>query len=320
MHALKQLHREPPATPAADPVPGPARMDITDIYRMAEPALGDRPAFSPPIVGALARLARAVRPHLLSVALWTVSLGALLAFWYFGTKYRWEFYLRFTNIPTPAEVLAKVAEVNKSDKYLTNVLISVRRIFAGFSIAALIGIPLGLAIGRFRVARDLLMPICEVLRPIPAIAWVPMSIMLWPTNEVSIVFITFLGSFFPILLNTIHGVHSLDKVLLRAGASLGASEAKLFLNVILPGALPQIFTGLAVGMGVAWVSLIAAEMISGQFGVGYFTWEAYSLVSYSEIALGMLTIGVLGLASSGLIRALGRLSMPWLPFADAGKR
>jgi len=103
----------------------------------------------------------------------------------------------------------------------------------------------------------------------------------------------------------------MDGVLIRAGRCLGAGEIRLFWNVILPGSLPHIFTGLAVGMGVAWVSLIAAEMISGQFGIGYFTWEAYSLVQYSDIALGMIAIGVLGLASSLLIRAVGRLAMPW---------
>ena len=160
----------------------------------------------------------------------------------------------------------------------------------------------------------------EVLRPIPAIAWVPMSIMLWPSNEISIVFITFIGAFFPILLNTVHGVTAIDPVLLRAGRCLGANEARMFWHVILPGALPHIFTGFAVGMGVAWVSLIAAEMISGQFGVGYFTWEAYSLISYAEIALGMLTIGVLGLICSGSIRFMGKLAMPWVEFAGGSNR
>ena len=168
--------------------------------------------------------------------------------------------------------------------------------------------------------RDLLHAGVEVLRPIPAIAWVPMSIMLWPNNEASIVFITFIGAFFPILLNTIHGVQAIDGVLLRAGRCLGANEPRLFWNVILPGALPHIFTGLAVGMGVAWVSLIAAEMISGQFGIGYFTWEAYSLVNYPEIVLGMITIGVLGLVCSGIIRLVGVLVMPWLAFAPGSKR
>lgn len=260
------------------------------------------------------------RGPLLSAVLWVVSLLALYAIWHFGTLYRWDFYIRFTNIPTPGEVFQKLLEVNRSDKFATNVGISVRRILSGFGIAILLAVPLGLLIGRYRAARDLLMPVFEVLRPIPAIAWVPMSIMLWPTNEVSIVYITFLGSFFPILLNTIHGVTGFDPVLIRAARCLGAGEGRLFWNVILPGALPQIFTGLAVGMGVAWVSLIAAEMISGQFGVGYFTWEAYSLVNYAEIALGMITIGVLGLACSGTIQFVGSLLMPWSSHSSAGRK
>lgn len=261
-----------------------------------------------------------LRANALSMLLWVISIGGLLLFWYLGTKYRWDFYMRFTNVPTPGEVLSKVAEVSQSTRFLTHIGISVRRILLGFLIAAGIGIPLGLLVGRYRVARDLVMPIIEVLRPIPAIAWVPMAIMLWPTNEVSIVFITFLGSFFPILLNTVHGVHSLDGVFIRAARCLGASELRLFTNVMLPGVLPHIFTGLAVGMGVAWVSLIAAEMISGQFGVGYFTWEAYSLVSYPEIGLGMITIGLLGLGCSGAIQLIGMAVMPWLSHSNAGKR
>lgn len=102
-----------------------------------------------------------------------------------------------------------------------------------------------------------------------------------------------------------------DKTLIRAARSLGATERALFRELYFPACLPQIFTGLTVGMGVAWVSLIAAEMISGQFGIGYFTWEAYSLVQYDDIALGMIAIGLLGLISSALVRLAGRLCMPW---------
>jgi NitT/TauT family transport system permease protein len=276
------------------------------------------PAQRPPVARNPALLW--LRSHGISMLLWLVSIGILLGVWYVGTRYRLEFYIRFTNVPTPADVLQKVVEVNQSGKFLLNIGISVRRILIGFAIAVVMGSVLGLLIGRYRIMRDLLFPICEVLRPIPAIAWVPMAIMLWPTNEVSIVFITFLGSFFPILINTIHGVHSIDPVLIRAARSLGANEFRLFTNVILPGAMPHIFTGFSVGMGVAWVSLIAAEMISGQFGVGYFTWEAYSLVSYAEIGLGMITIGVLGLACSGGIQIIGRLLMPWSTYASAGKK
>ena len=265
-------------------------------------------------------LAKITRERIITAALACVSIGALFLFWYLGTKYRFEFYIRFKNVPTPYEVYQQLTQVGLSNKYLFNIAISVRRILLGFFIAMAIGVPLGLAIGKYQRVRDLFMPVVEILRPIPAIAWVPMSIMLWPNNEASIVYITFIGAFFPILLNTIHGVHSLDGVLVRAARCLGASEFRLFLNVILPGSLPHIFTGLAVGMGVAWVSLIAAEMISGQFGVGYFTWEAYSLVDYPAIVLGMITIGFLGLACSGIIRMAGVLLMPWLAFAPGGRR
>lgn len=248
------------------------------------------------------------------------SIAAVLLAWHLATTYRLEAYIRFNNIPTPAAVFAKVLEVNQSPKFITNIGISLRRILLGFAVAAAIGVALGVLIGRYQWVRRFSFPALEVFRPIPAIAWVPMSIMLWPDNEVSIVFITFLGAFFPILLNTIHGVEALDPVLLRAARSLGAGERSLLWEVVLPGALPHIFTGLAVGMGVAWVSLIAAEMISGQFGIGYFTWEAYSLISYAEIALGMITIGVLGLACSGAIRLAAKMVMPWAAHAAPGGR
>ncbi|HVY17074.1 MAG TPA: ABC transporter permease [Rhodopila sp.] len=258
--------------------------------------------------------------RLVAMASACVSIGFLFIVWYLGTRYRINFYIRFQNIPTPYEVLVQAGEVVGSTKFLINVGMSLERILSGFAFAIVVGVPLGLLIGRYPRIRALTMPAVEVLRPIPAIAWVPMSIMLWPSNESSIIFITFIGAFFPILLNTVHGVQAMDGVLLRAGQCLGANELQLFWHVILRGALSHIFTGLAIGMGVAWVSLIAAEMISGQFGVGYYTWEAYSLVNYPAIVLGMITIGMLGLLCSGAIRLVGRLAMPWLAFAPESKK
>lgn len=249
-----------------------------------------------------------------------VSIGSVLLVWYLATKYRINFYVRFENIPRPGDVWEKVLEVNQSAKFIKNVGISLRRVLIGFFMAGFIGVFFGIMIGRYRMIRAFTMPALEVFRPIPAIAWVPMAIMLWPSNEVSIVFITFLGAFFPILLNTIHGVEEIDEVLFRAAASLGTKEKDLLLYVVIPGALQHIFTGLAVGMGVAWVSLIAAEMISGQFGIGYFTWEAYSLISYAEIALGMITIGVLGLLCSKVIQICSRLATPWIGLTAGGPK
>jgi NitT/TauT family transport system permease protein len=277
-------------------------------------------AIGRPKVATETGLLRLARQHGVTVLLACASIGSLFLVWYLGTRYRIDFYIRFQNVPTPYEVLQQAGEVVFSTKFLVNVYMSVRRILSGFVVAIAIGVPLGLLIGRYRRVSDLFMPAMEVLRPIPAIAWVPMSIMLWPSNESSIVFITFIGAFFPILLNTVHGVHTMDGVLMRAGRCLGANEIQLFRHVILPGVLAHVFTGLAVGMGVAWVSLIAAEMISGQFGVGYYTWEAYSLVNYPAIVLGMITIGVLGLVCSGIIRLVGRVAMPWLAFAPGSNR
>jgi NitT/TauT family transport system permease protein len=226
---------------------------------------------------------------------------------------RLDLYVRFQNVPTPARVLEDALMLFGSRAYYVHILASLERIWLGFAIATVLGVGLGLLIGWFRAAEDLLLPPIELLRPIPAVAWVPLSIMLWPTERSSIVYITCLGAFFPVVLNTIHGVEAIDRGLVRAAMSLGAGRAAIFREVVLPGALPSIVTGLSVGMGVSWICLISAEMISGQFGVGYFTWVAYGIVKYSQIVVGMLTIGVLGMASSALIRWTGARLMPWLP-------
>lgn len=250
-------------------------------------------------------------PRLRGLLFALVSLSVTILLWHLVTRYRVQFYVRFNNIPSPEAVFGEAVQVLRGPTFVANIGRSLQRIFLGFAIATVLGISLGMILGWYKVTRQLVFPSLEILRPIPAIAWVPMSIMLWPTTESSMVFITFLGSFFPILINTMAGVHAIDPVLVRAARSLGAGQFSLFTEVIFPGVLPSAFTGLSVGMGVAWVSLIAAEMISGQFGIGYFTWESYSLIQYPDIAVGMVTIGVLGLGCSGLIRLMGRLVMPW---------
>jgi NitT/TauT family transport system permease protein len=266
---------------------------------------------SPPQVSSVRRWLALRRNEIRSIALGALALALFLLAWHLLTKYRVSLHIRFVNVPSPESVLESLTRAMRDPKFFTHVMLSCRRILFGFVMAAIVAVPLGLVMGRFKLVRNLLFPVSEVLRPIPAIAWVPMSIMLWPSNEESIVFITYLGSFFPILLNTLHGMAMVDPVLVRAAQCLGAREASIFREVYFPATLPHVFTGLTVGMGVAWVSLIAAEMISGQYGIGYFTWEAYSLVQYPDIVLGMICIGVLGLGSSALIRGIGRVVMPW---------
>ncbi len=257
---------------------------------------------------AIARVSSWRRP-----ALRALSIGLFLLAWHVATRWDLDLYVRFQNIPSPGEVLAEALELFGSAGFYVHILASLERIWLGFGIATVLGVALGLLIGRFGFAEDTLFPPIELFRPIPAVAWVPISIMLWPTERSSIVFITTLGAFFPIVLNTIHGVEGIDRQLVRAATSLGAGRAAIFREVVLPGALPSIVTGLSVGMGVSWICLISAEMISGQFGVGYFTWVAYGIVKYPQIVVGMLTIGVLGMLSSALIRWIGARCMPWLP-------
>jgi NitT/TauT family transport system permease protein len=240
------------------------------------------------------------------------SIGLFLLAWHIATLWDLDFYVRFQNIPSPGDVLAEAVELFSGAGFYVHILASLERIWLGFAIATGLGVGLGLLIGWFALAEDTLFPPIELLRPIPAVAWVPISIMLWPTERSSIVFITTLGAFFPIVLNTIHGVEGIDRQLVRAATSLGAGRAAIFREVVLPGALPSIVTGLSVGMGVSWICLISAEMISGQFGVGYFTWVAYGIVKYPQIVVGMLTIGVLGMLSSMLVRLIGARFMPWL--------
>jgi len=258
-----------------------------------------------------ARWFRLNKGRLRALALGMISVALFILLWHLLTLYRFYYFIRFTNVPSPLDVYESFQVAIHDPRFFMHVLLSCRRIAIGFVLATVVAVPLGLIMGRFMLVREVIFPVSELLRPIPAIAWVPMSVMMWPTNEQSIVFITFLGSFFPILVNTLQGMAMVDPVLVRAARCLGAREGAIFREVYFPASLPHIFTGLTVGMGVAWVSLIAAEMISGQYGIGYFTWEAYSLVQYADIAMGMICIGVLGLGSSLLIRGLGRIAMPW---------
>jgi NitT/TauT family transport system permease protein len=231
--------------------------------------------------------------------------------WHLACRYRWTLLVNFVNIPSPESVVRASVDLLYSPKLITHIQNSVRRVFAGFGSAALLGVGLGLLIGRWRFAEDACLPPLELLRPIPAVAWIPLAILMFASSEVSMIYITFIGAFFPILLNTIHGVETTDPKLIAAARSLGAGEWAIFREVVVPGSMPSIVTGLSIGMGTCWFSLVSAEMISGQFGIGYYTWEAYNLQKYPPIVVGMIAIGVLGMGSSLLVRGLGEWLMPW---------
>jgi NitT/TauT family transport system permease protein len=271
-------------------------------------------ASSPRDPSALSRLfgdpQRARKPERFVLRL--LSLLATLAVWHICSARRLNLgVIDFVNVPTPSDVATAALDLLHSPKLRQHLQSSVLRVFAGFAAAAVSGVGVGIMIGRSRRVADLLLPSLEVLRPIPAVAWIPLAILMFPSSEVSMMFITFLGAFFPILLNAIHGATSIDRRLLAAASCLGATRLQLLREVVLPGSLPNIVTGLAIGMGTAWFCLVTAEMIAGQYGIGYYTWESYNLQRYPEIVVGMLLIGAFGMGSSALVRQLGAAVTPW---------
>lgn len=237
------------------------------------------------------------------------SVASAIALWQVVSRFQLHWIVDFQNIPTPVVVWHTFQGLLGDKDFYINIGVSLRRIGIAFGLAALLGIPIGILMGRFRLIEDIIFPYIEILRPIPAVAWIPLAILIMPTEESSIVFITFLGAFFPIVLNTVHGVELTSPVLIRAARCLGASNRSILWHVVLPGALPSIATGLAIGMGVAWFSLLAGEVISGQYGIGYFTWASYTLVEYPKIIIGMLCIGALGTLCTLLVR---RITAPFL--------
>ena len=246
-----------------------------------------------------------------SIGTGVLSLGVGVALWHFAVAAKLDFYISFMNVPSPGKVLASFLEHIQTQIFFTHIGVSMRRILLSYSIATVLGIFLGVAMGRSRFARSFIIPYIEVIRPIPAVAWIPLAILMWPTEESSIIYITFLGALFPIVLNTLHGVEQTPEVLVRAAQSLGAPRMAIFWHVVLPAALPSITAGLAIGMGVSWFSLLAGEIISGQYGIGYFTWNAYSLINYDDIVVGMLVIGLLGTGSTAAVRLMTAPLLKW---------
>lgn len=159
--------------------------------------------------------------------------------------------------------------------------------------------------------REYTFPILETLRPIPILAWVPLAIIMFSGFETPILFLATLASLFVTTLNTLLGVDSIDESYFRAAGCLGSKPRHIFLHVVLPGATPFIFTGLQISIGVAWFSLVAAEMISGDFGLGYMIMDSYMINTYVSMVMAMITLGFVGWGTSAMVRAVGNRMMQW---------
>jgi NitT/TauT family transport system permease protein len=252
-------------------------------------------------------------------ALRVTSLAAALGVWQLLTSLNVDLWLRFSQFPTVADVARTFADRLAGPDYWTDLTDSLTRILTGFLLAAVLGVATGLLVARSRLAEDLLGPLLEVIRPIPAIALVPVAILLLPSNEQGIVFITFTAAFFPVLVSTRHAVRALAPLWEEAVLTMGGGRWRILGSVVLPGALPGIFGGLSVGIGVSWICVISAEMISGEYGVGYRTWMSYTIVDYPAVIVGMITIGLLGWLTSAAVELAGRRVTRWLPRAEGSR-
>jgi NitT/TauT family transport system permease protein len=253
---------------------------------------------------------RAIAISLISSPLALKILVLLSAVLLWQTLVYFKVY-RFGYLPSVTAVLAAASEYIPSTRFLSDMLWSTYRVAVAWLLALAIGVPLGLMIGWRRAWRELVFPAVELLRPIPPIAWIPASIIFFPQVEASVIFICFIGAFFPIVLNTVTGVFQLDETYFRAARCCGAREYAVFRHVVLRGAMPYIVIGAAVGMGVCWMAVVAAEMIAGERGLGYMIWEAYSLAEYPLIIVGMVVIGAIGATMSWLIRVLEKWLVAW---------
>jgi NitT/TauT family transport system permease protein len=242
-----------------------------------------------------------------------VSVAVAIGVWQLLTANNVRLWLRFDVLPTVTDIVAEFGRQFQKNQYFVDIAQSLIRILTGFGLAAVIGVIAGIGLGRCGLLAAIFGPLTELARPIPAIALVPVAILLFPSDESGIVFITFTASLFPVLVSTRHAVRALPTIWEDALRTLGASRTDVLVRVVFPGILPGVFSGLSVGMGVAWICLISAEMISGRLGIGYRTWQAYTIVDYPAVFVGMITIGILGFCTSGIVELAGRRITRWLP-------
>ena len=242
-------------------------------------------------------------------------LGVVVA-WHFST-----FGRKYSLIPPPSEVALALYDLAFGGIYddafsatlHVHLLASVSRVYGGFALALLIALPLGLMIGRIPFVRRLLDPTFQVLRPIPVTAWLPLAMILFGLGPKPAFFLVFLGAFYPVLLNTIFGVRSVDPRLFEAASMLGCRGTAQFYKVVLPASLPAIFTGLRLGLGFAWVVIVVGEMTGVQTGLGAIIMDARQLSRTEIVICGMIVIGVAGFLSDRLVMLLGQWLLRWSP-------
>lgn len=228
----------------------------------------------------------------------------------------WELYCRThpemqVLLPAPSDVVEGAWQLLKSGSLQRDIMASLKRVLIALALAAAVGFPIGIGLGISRTFQWFVEPVVNFFRPIPPLAWIPMSIIWFGIDDTQNVFIIFLGAFFPIVLNTMQGVRDVDPQLIRAARTLGAHRIVLVLTVVLPAALPAMFVGLRVGLGIAWMALVAGELVAATSGLGFLISQGRQLFRTDYIAVGMVAIGLIGLLLDAGIQLMGRLIMRW---------
>ncbi len=240
----------------------------------------------------------------------------LLVFWHMATTLRWT-----RLIPTPYETAEYMVDFVAGGIYNDafsgtmhiHLLASMSRVYGGFGLAMLAALPLGLLIGRIPLARATLDPFFQLMRPIPVTAWLPLSMILFGLGARSAFALVFLGAFFPILLNTIFGVKNVDPKLFEAASMLGCKGNAQFFRVVLPAALPSIFTGLRLGLGLAWFVIVVGEMTGVPQGLGAVIMDGRTLSRTELVICGMIIIGVAGFISDRIVVLVSNRLLRWSP-------
>jgi NitT/TauT family transport system permease protein len=224
-------------------------------------------------------------------------------------------------IPSPYQVAVMMYDFSFGGVYddafsgtiLIHVWKSMQRVYGGFFLAALIGIPLGMTIGRIKVIRQLLDPTISLLRPIPVTAWLPLSMIFFGLGPNAAIFLVFLGAFYPILLNTMFGVRSIDPRLFEAASMLGCSGSAMFRQIVLPASLPAIFSGLRIAHGFAWILIVVGEMTGVPTGLGSVVMDGRTLSRTDLVITGMMVIGACGFVTDRIIVAISNRLLSWSP-------
>lgn len=253
-------------------------------------------------------MARRLRFNHLLLAINMGSVLTALLLWWAATGLGW---VEPIFLPSPGDVLHAGRLTLMRGDLLLDVAVSARRVFLGFVLAAMVSVLLGIVMGVWRPAKAVMDPFISLLRPLPSITWIPLSILWLGIGEAQKVAIVFMGSWIYILLYTVESTRRVDPLLLRAARNLGASDAAIMREVILPGALPGIITGLKVTLAIAWSCVLTAEMIAAQNGLGALIWQAKDWGNLPLVLVGMLCISLVVLVADWLALRLERALLPW---------